>query len=251
MRKLAVLALLLPTVLFAIQPDDVDTAIALGSRYKTEMKCMADIAPQNAVCKKQFCYLFFSDFEIIAGAAARANQEMRHFSRADVRSLPLSGFTSVYVIMGQNEIGGIIGAISQHYFARHWARGNVHMALKFGDQIIQPVSKSLNEASIATTTLPIYTFWKASPNSSLLFGGPLQVSDLLADFEFTYNLTPEQQTSICEAILIDCQGKKYIHKIDLSQVLHVKPHIPKNPSLFEFGIRKALESGNLQPPSSR
>jgi hypothetical protein len=234
MRKLGALILLLPTVVFAIQPSEIDTAIAIGSCYKTEMEYVADISSQNTICKKEFCYLFFSDFEIIAGAAARATQEMKQFTKSDVESLPLRGLTKVYVSVGKSVTGGLIGAIRDRNFVQHWAGGNVHMVLKIGDQIMQPVSSSLNGVLGPTLTLPIYAFWEAPPDPSLLAAGPLHTSDLQAYFEFSYDLTPEQQSSVCEIILINGQAKKHVDRIDLSQVLHVKPHVAENPTLFEF-----------------
>lgn len=231
---IAILVLLLPTVIFAIQLNDADTAIAIGSRYDTETNYLADISPQNTICKNEFCYLFFSDFEIVARAAAMAHQEVRQFTKNDMESLPLSGFTSVYVSIGKSTTGGIIGDIRDLDFVKRWGGGNVRMVLEFGGRMVQPVSKSLNGASAPARTPPIYAFWKAFPNSSLLFGGPLQVSNLQANFEFTYDLTPAQQSSVCEIILINCQGHRHMDRIDLSRVLHVKPYRAENPTLFEF-----------------
>lgn len=221
MRKLPtfILLSLFSFPLLAIERPrlDIDGAITVGSRYKTAEKYGKEWFKHNTVCHGQICYMFYSDFEVVAAAAARANQEMRTFTRDDAEKLELTGQTHVLIAVGHSDTGGILGMIGQGVYVKHWASGNVHMVIKSGDQLIQPVSKGSGNAS-----------------SSILFLLGYVSASMSNSFEFTFDLSPEQQFSECETIVIDAQAKKYSYKVNLAEIMHLKPYIPTDPQLFIF-----------------
>jgi hypothetical protein len=208
MIKLGLVLLLFCPSLFAI---DIDGAISLGSKYKTQEKYAKDCLGVNTICHGQACYLFYSDFEIIAGAAARANQELRPFTREDAEKLNLSGLTHIYVTVSNNN-----GVIGEELYARHWAGGNIHMVIQSGGKLIQPVEKGNGSFS------------------SLLFLLGYAETSLENSFDFAFNLSQEQLFSPGETILIDAQAKKHIEKASFADILHLRPYEAKDPQLFMF-----------------
>jgi hypothetical protein len=206
----------------AIDDAGIMKAIAYGSGFKSRKQYLEKGLKENKVqlasawAKDGISkyVTFFTDFEAVASAAANAQQEMRTFTSADAYKLPLTGLVYAHVeVVGR-------GMIPTRKVASRYVKNSAHLVIKFGDQIVQPLSKELLSAGDASVALPValFTWWDIG-NVSLLTGGTLGFEGAKAEMEFVFRLTPEQRKMKGTVILIDADGNRHQEDSDFSKIL--------------------------------
>ena len=213
---------------FAAQNDDttsavdVKKAIEVGNQFKSRSRFLekglkgnkVQLASAWAMDGISKYVTFFTDFEAIASAAAQARQEMRPFTEADAKKLPLTGLLYAHV-----EVHGR-GMLPTRKVAKRYARNSAHLVVQFGEDVVQPLSKELKDVRDASVKLPIalFTWWDIG-NVSLLTGGTLGFEGAKVELEFVFGLSPEQMKKKGKVILIDGDGNRHQKDVNFSKVL--------------------------------
>lgn len=186
-----------------LTPQQVQAAIQEGIKYKTidqflekglkgKRVKLAGAMAKDGISKYA---TFFNDWQAVAAEAAAARQQMRELKVDEVQS---NGLLHVLVeVRG----GGIVG-VSR--IDRGYQGKRAHLVLKAGEQIIQPVDKSMIKQSNEVA-------------GSVLWGTTMRKITL----EFAFDVSPNDLQSPVEVILIDGDGNKHRQTADLSGILDI------------------------------
>ncbi len=200
---------------------DIQKAAAYGSQFKSRKQFLekglkdqkvqlASAWAKDGISKY---VTLFTDFEAVAAASAQAQQEMRSFSPADARKLPLTG-----LVYGHVEIHGR-GDIPVRKVRKRYVEQQAHLVFQFGEDIVQPLSKATKGVRDASPDLPVALFsWWDAGGVSLLTGGTLGWAGAKVEMEFVFRLTADQMRQKGTLILIDGDGNRHKEELDPSKV---------------------------------
>lgn len=207
----------------SLSHSDIDSAVKNGGQFKSRSKFLeaglkankvqlASLMAKDGISKY---VTFFTDYEMVEAAAAEANQQMRVLGDDDIAKLPLTGLIYANVeVLGR-------GMLPIRKVEKRYSGASAHLVLKFGEDVVQPLSKERATVKDASLYLPIalYTWWQAG-NVSILTGGQLGFDGVKSQMEFVFSLSPEQRMQRAEVILIDGDGNKHGKNVDFSKIFH-------------------------------
>ena len=153
----------------------------------------------------------FSDFEVVASAAARAKQEMRDFTIEDARLLPLTGLTYAQV--------EVHGMGIQSKMQTRYVKNAAHLVIEVDGKIIQPLKKELTEAQGSQASGgALLKYWDTN-SVSILSGEPLVLAGATAVMEFVFPLDRATlRTKKGRVVLIDGEGNRHQKEVDFGRV---------------------------------
>jgi hypothetical protein len=208
-----------------LNPAQLQAALNYGNQFRsraqyldTGMKAQKyQISSAWAVDGISKYLLFFTDYDIVAAAAAAAHQQMRELSVADIQKLPLSGLVFVNVQLHARgtfpveRLQGRFGSTSD----------KLHLVLQIGDKVLQPVGRSdMRDSGVVSPTGPIIVRSWTIGNTSMITTDQLGYSQERVEVEFVFRLPADFADRKAKAILIDGQGKQYKVDVDLAAILH-------------------------------
>lgn len=211
-----------PVQVLTLSDDQMQRAIEEGQRYRSRQEYL-DNGLKTA--KFQFAsawaldgiskyVTFFTDFEVVAAAAADAKREMRNFGLLEARKLPLEGF--LYATMDVTGRGMLnVGKVKPRF-----GNGNARVVLQDGDSIIQPLLKKDPENASSNTVLGTGYLWTGGGNMGILTGMPLGFYNATARQDFAFAISPKALDRKIKAFLIDAEGNRYEKEIEISSLLH-------------------------------
>jgi hypothetical protein len=178
----------------------IQTAIQEGSKYKTIDKFFdkglrgkrVQLASSMAVDGISKYVTFYNDWQAVAAESAAANQQMRELKPAEIESRGLlHAFVEIHA-RGQLPVSKL---------NRRYREQRAHMVLKIGDKVIQPLEKDMVKKSDQGT-------------ESLLLWPAGKIT-----LDFAFDVLPTDLQAPVEVILIDGDGHRHQHNVDLSGVL--------------------------------
>jgi hypothetical protein len=213
----------------AAQPlgqDQVSQAVARGKLYS----CRADFLKDGLKSKKikidgamardgvSKYVTFYDDRDVIAAAAAEANQKMRDLSPVDIASIPHSGLLFANVEIHAR------GLIPTKRMAQRYMDGNAHLVLEIGDGVIQPVKIGTYPTPPKTECYNTMYLWSVFGNYNFSVGGLVPIAIPCGSvgpnkiaIEFAFALDEEQRRAKkAEVILLDGDGKRHSAEFDLA-----------------------------------
>ena len=201
--------------------EHIAAAISYGKRFRTRNRYLREgmkhsriqIASAFAMDGMSKYVTFFSDFHVVASAAAAAENEMRELSQEEIAKLPLSGLLYAHVEVHAR------GLLPVRKLERRYTRNDAHLVLQIDNQIIQPLSKRITGQEDTSVVLPValYTWWEVG-KVSLLTGGTLGFEGQKVELEFAFKLDKETANKKATVILIDGDGNRHKGEVDLSKV---------------------------------
>jgi hypothetical protein len=182
---------------------DGTAAIRYGGEFKSRSMFLQTLksngvelgspAARDGVTKR---VTFFTDFEVVASAAAAARQVARRFTPADAEHLPLRGLIHAHVeIRGRDE--------QARKAVARFTEKSAYLVLQFGDENVEALSNEAPETRPA----------------SLLTGAPLGFNGSHSELEFAFELTIKQKAGKASVVLIDAEGNQYHGKIDFATIV--------------------------------
>ncbi|MCU1250089.1 MAG: hypothetical protein JWQ49_3118 [Edaphobacter sp.] len=202
----------------------IQDAIAKGKQYRTRDRYLdGGIKAQKIRLAGAFAgdgiskyLIFFTDYDIVAAAAADAAHQMREFSDVDAKNLPLSGLTLVNVQLHAR------GDFPVRRLQQHFIGQNLHLVLQIGNTVIQPVARSdVRDSGVMPADGPLVVRYWTNGNTSLITTDRLGFSAERIEVEFAFQIPPEIAAAKAKAILIDGEGKHYVDEVDLAKIRHV------------------------------
>lgn len=217
--KLFVSALLAAVV--ALTPESVGaqiassdsviaSAIQKGQRYRSRQSYLED-GTRDVTCTLSNIWSrdgitkevrFFSDFDVIAAAAADAQRQMRAFGLDEARKLPLTGLLHVNVQMTAH------GLFPVKRLEDEYAAKGVHTVLAVGDSIVQPLEATSVTSSTDHETIGVMFNWYRVGNTSLITGTPLGFHDSHFEQEFAYGIPSATLPEKVRVFVIKADGDK-------------------------------------------
>lgn len=193
-----------------LSDDAVQRAIAEGMRYRTRGEYL-ERGTKGHACKIAGLFAmdgiskeirFFTDYDIVASAAAAANAEMRSFTLADARQLPLTGLVLANVRMTAR------GMIPVRELQSKYVKNGVHLVLRVNDTLVQPIKKESASAETSGGEIAtLYGYW-GSNNIGLLTGVPLGFQKSEFQQEFVYPTHSDVLPRELTAFMIDSDGNR-------------------------------------------
>ena len=208
--------------------QEISQAIEYGIKYKTRSHYLKkglkhkklQFASAFAMDGISKYVTFFTDFDVVAAAAADANHKLRKLTEEEIKELPLTG-----VLYANVQVHGR-GYLPVKKLKRRYTRGDAHLVLKIDGKIIQPLSSQITDERDASIYIPVTLFtWWNTKNMSLLTATPLGFVGKRVELEFAFSLNPEQMAKRATVILIDGDGHHHKKQIDLSKI---QKGAPKN-----------------------
>lgn len=183
-------------------------AAFLGSGMKDQKIQLAGVMALDAASKS---VTFFSDFDVVASAAALAKQEMRDYTVEDAKSLPLTGLTYAHV--------EVHGMGIQSRIATRYIKNSAHLVLEVDGKVIQPLRKELTAVPGGRPSgVVLLNYWETK-NVSILSGGPLEINGQNAVMEFVFPLDlATLRSKKGKVILIDGEGNKHQKDVNFGKV---------------------------------
>jgi len=186
--------------------QEISQAVEYGIKHKTRSHYLKkglkhkklQIASAFAMDGISKYVTFFTDFDVVAAAAADANHKLRKFTEEEIEELPLTG-----VLYANVQVHGR-GALPVRKLKRRYTRGDAHLVLEIDGKIIQPLSSQITDERDASVWVPVTLFtWWNTKNMSLLTATPLGFAGRRVELEFAFSLNAEQMTKRATVILID------------------------------------------------
>lgn len=186
-----------------LSPEQIQAAIDDGGKYKTVDRFLekglkgrrVKLASSMALDGTSKYATFFNDRQAVEAEAAAANQQMRKLTVDEVQA---GGLLHVFVEIHAR------GSIPASKMNRRYREQRAHLVLQIGDRIIQPASKDMIK--------------QTDQSVPMLLAG---LSEGKITLEFTFDVSPEDLRSPVQAILIDGDGNKHQHDVDLSGILDI------------------------------
>jgi hypothetical protein len=184
----------------------LNAAIRHGTGFKTQKKYLEKAAKESR-CKWagtmssdgiQKHIVFLSSFDLVAGAAAQAQAEMRPFGLAEARALEIPD--AVYAIVTM-KAQGMIGRQKLH---NRYAPG-LHLVLESGGMRIQPIDKDIAVVGEVGHQATLYN-WYTTGGMTFLTGLPLGAEQLQQSFVFP--VSPWQVTNDVGVFAVDADGNR-------------------------------------------
>lgn len=154
----------------------------------------------------------FTDFDIVAAAAAAANAEMRKFTIEDARKLPLHDVVFANVNMTAR------GLVPVQRLRNKYVDKGVHLVLQIADSIVQPISKESAKSSGSSSDLGTLYQWYDLGGMSLLTGVPLGWSSQRFQQEFVFPVSGSAIPKDLTVFVIDHEGKRNKISCDFKQL---------------------------------
>jgi hypothetical protein len=211
--KLLAAMILIPLSCFggdtALSDGEIEEAIALGKQYKNVDKLWDHEFEKTHTFKLSGFWnktstrkraSVMTDYVLVAMASAVAAHEMREFSLADARLLPLLGKLRVVV-----HIYGLPLLIGGTYLAQldeTFGSNRTHMVLDHNGTIIQPERKMQVPSGVTCDT----DFWSALETDNAPKGGTFLHGDFV--YAFVYDLRGER-TGDFKLVLVGNDNKKF------------------------------------------
>jgi hypothetical protein len=151
----------------------------------------------------------FTDFDVVASAAAAANAEMRKFTTDDALKLPLHNVVFANVNMTAR------GIIPVQRLKDKYVQKGVHMVIQLGDSIVQPLTKESVTTDGSTVELGTLYQWYHLGGMSLLTGVPLGWSSQKFQQEFVFPVSASDVPRDLTVYVIDNDGKRSKISCDL------------------------------------
>ena len=232
LMSLAVLLTSLQTSIHAQDPD-YGKAIAYGQSFKSRLQYLdKGLKDQKIQLASSFAkdgmskyVTLFTDYEIIASAAAQAHQEMKGFTAEDAKKLPLSGLVLAHVEVKSR------GSLTMKKLNKRYVKNQAHLVLEIDGHIHQPIKKNLSAISEVRVnpTVSVLDYWDTK-QVSLLTGGSLEAMDsgngwtganysAKVEMEFAFQLDPSARAKKGRIILIDADGNKHQEDVDFGKIL--------------------------------
>jgi hypothetical protein len=186
-----------------LTPPQIQAAIHEGSKYKTVDKFLekglkgkrVQLASAMAADGISKYATFYNDWQAVAAESTAAHQQMRELKPEDVQS---NGLLHAFVeIVGR-------GALGTSKMNRRYEGTRAHMVLKIGERIVQPSEKNMIKHSDQSV-------------GAVIAG----VADKKITLNFDFDVSPADLESPIEVILIDGDGNKHQHKVDLKGILEI------------------------------
>lgn len=195
-------------------------AIAIGVKYRTRESY---IDKQAKDTKVQFASAMaldgiskyatlFGDFDVVASAAANAAHDMKSFTLADARRVPLSGLVYANVQLTARGYGPVAR------LENDWRPAGIHLVLVIDDSVIQPVSKEAALISEKAGAPTVVAAGVPVGDYSLLTGTVLQYRSGHLEQEFAFRLPTPIRSKKAKIILIRPDGKRYEDSVDLDRL---------------------------------
>jgi hypothetical protein len=187
-----------------LTPQQIEAAIQEGSKYNTIDKFLekglkgkrVQLASAMATDGISKYATFFNDWQAVAAESAAAHQQMRELKADDVQA---NGLLHAFVEVHAR------GAIPVSKMNRRYREQRAHLVLKIGEQVIQPVAKSMIKQS--------------DQSVGMILAG---VAEGKITLDFAFDVAPEDLQSPVEVILIDGDGNRHHQKADLNGILHIE-----------------------------
>jgi hypothetical protein len=187
-----------------LTPQQIEAAIQEGSKYNTIDKFLekglkgkrVQLASAMAMDGISKYATFFNDWQAVAAESAAAHQQMRELKADDVQA---NGLLHAFVEVHAR------GAIPVSKMNRRYREQRAHLVLKIGEQVIQPVAKSMIKQS--------------DQSVGMILAG---VAEGKITLDFAFDVAPEDLQSPVEVILIDGDGNRHHQKADLNGILHIE-----------------------------
>jgi hypothetical protein len=206
----------------AIPDSVIDAAIRQGLQFKSrasyledgtrDVTCtLANIWSRDGITKE---VRFFSDFDVIAAAAADAQRQMRPFGVEDAKKLPLTGLLHVNVQMTAH------GLFPVKTLQQQYASKGVHTVLSIRDSVVQPLDATTVKSDVDGETIGVLFNWYRIGNTSLITGTPLGFQNSHFEQEFAYAVAVATLPGKVKVFVIDSDGGKSEKECDVSGVTH-------------------------------
>jgi hypothetical protein len=206
-----------------LSSEQIRSAIARGKQYRTRDQYLeSGLRSQRFQLSSAWAtdgiskYLvFYTDYDIVAAAAAGASHEMRELSDADVQKLPLSGLVIVNVQLHAR------GTFPVERLRNKFVGDNLHLVLQTGDQIIQPIARSdMRDTGVLEPSGPlVVNYWQVG-NTSIINAERMGFSQDRVEVEFAFRVAPDAASKKAKVILIDGGNKHHEKEIDLAGMLN-------------------------------
>jgi hypothetical protein len=190
--------------------ERLNEAIQEGLRHPTRAKYLQKGAVGNE-CKWAGVFStdgiskevrVFTDFDIVAAAAAGANSQMRPFTAVEASTLPLFNMTFATVSMTAR------GEFPVRTLRTKYAAEGVHMVLQLGDSLVQPISRHQAETTGSSAHIGTLIRWYDLGGVSLLTAAPLGFHRQEFRQEFAFDVRPESVKGSPTVWVIDADGKR-------------------------------------------
>jgi len=186
-----------------LTPEQIQAGIQEGRKYKTIDKFLENglkgkrvrLASAMAVDGISKYVTFFNDWQAVAAESAAAHQQMRELKADDVQT---AGLLHAFVEIHAR------GSIPTGKLNRRYREQRAHLVLKIGERVIQPVEKSMIKKSDQSAPMAV-----------------LGVQEGKIALDFAFDVSPDDLQAPVEVILIDGDGNKHQHTVDLKGILDI------------------------------
>ena len=199
----------------------LEAAIQHGTKFKTQKKYFEEAAKESQ-CKWSGVMsgdgiekhiVFLSGFDLVAGAAAQAQAELRVFGLAEARALGVPD--AIYAIVTMKARG----MIGRDKLQSRYAEG-LHLVLDSGGKRIQPIEKDSPVVGATGHQATLYN-WYSAGGMTFLSGLPLGTAQLQQGFVFP--ISPWRVANDVSVSAIDADGNRKDLTCSMRQLRHGEP----------------------------